>query len=236
MKRLESNLMNMALSLTIVAIVAAALLGGMYVLTEEPIAASKEKKQMTAKTEVLPAVEGIRFGDVNELDGVMVYPAFVGDQKIGAAVETFDKNGFNGRFSLMVGFDADGNITGYKVLEQNETPGLGANMENWFKTDKANQSIIGLNPAEKNMTVSKDGGDVDAITAATITSRAFLRAVNRAYEAYMVPEADGISGATAIMTDSATVALSEEQTTMVETVSSIEMVELVNDENSDNNE
>lgn len=186
----------MVLSLTLVSLVAAALLGGMYVLTEEPIAQTEQKKQMQAKIDVLPPTENISFGDKQEIDGVTVYEAFAGNERVGAAVETFDANGFNGKFTLMVGFDNDGNITGYTVLKQNETPGLGANMINWFKTDKGNQNVIGLNPAEKNMTVKKDGGDIDAITAATITSRAFLRAIVRAYNALPKEVIEDISLAT----------------------------------------
>ena len=199
MKRLDSNLQNMVLSLTLVALVTAALLGGMYVLTEEPIRLSKENKQMQAKVEVLPVQEGVSFAEAEDHDGVMVYRAYVGEEFVGAAVETFDPNGFNGRFSLMIGFDKEGQISGYKVLEQNETPGLGANMVEWFRTDKGKQNIIGLDPAKTNMKVSKDGGDVDAITAATITSRAFLRAVERAYKAYAdQPNVDAAGGATAL--------------------------------------
>ncbi len=189
----------MVLSLTLVALVTAALLGGMYVLTEEPIRLSKENKQVQAKVEVLPVQEGVTFAEAEDHDGVKVYRAYVGDEFIGAAVETFDPNGFNGRFSLMIGFDKEGVITGYKVLEQNETPGLGANMVEWFRTDKGKQNVIGLDPVKTNMTVSKDGGDVDAITAATITSRAFLRAIDRAYKAYAdQPNVEAQSGATAL--------------------------------------
>ncbi len=188
----------MVLSLTLVALVAAALLSGMYVVTAEPIAQSKAQKQMQAKVEVLPVQEGVTFAEAEDHDGVIVYRAFVGEEPVGAAVETFDPNGFNGKFTLMIGFDKDGIISGYKVLEQNETPGLGANMVNWFRTDKGRQNIIGIAPAKTNMTVSKDGGDVDAITAATITSRAFLRAVERAYKAYAAPAVEAQTGATAL--------------------------------------
>ena len=87
----------------------------------------------------------------------------------------------------MVGFKPDGSINNYSVLEHKETPGLGTKMEPWFKTTdptKANCNIIGKNPGTNNLTVSKDGGEVDAITAATISSRAFLEAVQTAYNEY----------------------------------------------------
>jgi len=70
------------------------------------------------------------------------------------------------------------------VLEQKETPGLGTKMVDWFKTNKGNQSIIGKNPALANLTVSKDGGEIDAITASTISSRAFLFSIRNAYQAF----------------------------------------------------
>jgi len=96
----------------------------------------------------------------------------------------------------MVGFDQDGKIVNYSVLEQTETPGLGTKMVDWFKTKKGNQDIRQLNPSEVNFTVSKDGGDIDAITAATISSRAFLKAISDAYAVYAEQHAaDGTSGA-----------------------------------------
>ena len=83
----------------------------------------------------------------------------------------------------MVGFDAEGNISGYEILGSSETPGLGAKADKWFqKEGKGN--VIGKNPANDNLTVSKDGGDVDAITGSTITSRAFCRLVATAYDAF----------------------------------------------------
>lgn len=85
----------------------------------------------------------------------------------------------------MYGFDKDGNVTGYQVISHAETPGLGAKMGDWFHSPEGHRSVIGLNPATTNMTVSKDGGDIDAITAATITSRAFLDALRRASSAYL---------------------------------------------------
>ena len=73
----------------------------------------------------------------------------------------------------------------------------------WFKTDKNNQSIKGKNPATNNLTVSKDGGEVDAITAATISSRAFLEAVQSAYNAYANNDEalNATTGATALQPD-----------------------------------
>ena len=102
----------------------------------------------------------------------------------------------------MVGISNEGEVLGYSVLETHETPGLGAKAAQWFQKGEKGD-IIGRNLKEGQLTVSKDGGDVDAITASTITSRAFLRAVNAAWQAYSQlqqeqSEADGISGATSM--------------------------------------
>ncbi len=130
-----------------------------------------------------------------EGDSLTVYPAKKGGKLVGAAVETNTKKGFGGEVRIMIGFDADQKIVNYSVLEHNETPGLGSKMEEWFRTDKGKQSVLGRDMKGGALKVSKDGGDVDAITAATISSRAFLDAVNRAYSAYT--QTDANSGATA---------------------------------------
>jgi electron transport complex protein RnfG len=92
----------------------------------------------------------------------------------------------------MVGLAPDGKILGYKVLESSETPGLGAKAQDWFQQGQKGD-IIGKQAG--GLTVSKDGGEVDAITASTITSRAFLRCINAAYETLTDNSADGQSGA-----------------------------------------
>ena len=146
----------MALSLTCITLVAAAALAGVYLLTQAQIEQQKREAQDAARIAVLAGHE----------DGI--------------AIET-QADGFGGVIKLMVGFDKDGHILGYEVLEQQETPGLGTHIVEWFKNaDKPGQNIIGRE-ATGMFRVSKDGGDVDAITAATISSRAFLAAINDAY-------------------------------------------------------
>ena len=186
MAKLVSSFKNMALSLTCITVVAAAALAGVYSLTKEPIDNAKKEKQESAISKVLPQIEGIKIAEVDTIDGLILHKAYVGDKWVGTAVETStdgNKNmPFGGTFKLMVGFDKVGNVVNYVVLEQAETPGLGALMASWFKNaDKPTQNIIGKNPATTNFTVSKDGGEIDAITASTITSRAFLEAVVKAY-------------------------------------------------------
>ncbi|MCM1077133.1 MAG: RnfABCDGE type electron transport complex subunit G [Bacteroides sp.] len=184
---MKSTLVNMVLSLGVITVVAAAALAGVYTATKEPIEIAKAQKQKDAIGEVLP---GLQFNNnpADEaaevtIDGetVTVFPARQDGELVGVAVESHDTNGFSGLITVMYGFNTAGDITGYAVMQHAETPGLGSKMGEWF-CDPAH-SIIGLNPATANLTVSKDGGDVDAITAATISSRAFLRALNLAVQA-----------------------------------------------------
>ncbi len=187
MKKLQSSLINMVLVLGLISVVAATLLAWVNQETAEPIRQAELAKQQNAIKVVVP--------DFNRLDEPVVftdeagqklscYKAYNNDQPVGVAVESYSSNGFNGFIQVMVGFDMQGNIVNYSVLKQSETPGLGTKMVDWFKTDKEHQSVVGLNPGNAALKVSKDGGQVDAITAATISSRAFLDAVDRAYTYY----------------------------------------------------
>jgi len=201
MAKLESTFKNMVLVLTSITLVAAVALGSVYNLTKEPIEASKRAKQENAIMEVLPPDVEIKGTDTITIEGMpepfYVYQAYTGDKYAGAAVQTYSKNGFSGEIKVMVGFDVEGNIINYSVLEQKETPGLGTKMVDWFKTEKGNQDIRGLNGAKNNIAVKKSGGEVDAITAATISSNAFLEAVRYAYSAYS-QNYDGLTGATSV--------------------------------------
>lgn len=201
MAKLESTFRNMVLVLTSITLVAAVALGSVYNLTKEPIEASKRAKQENAIMEVLPPDVSIKGTDTITIEGMLepfyVYQAYTDDEFVGAAVQTYSKNGFSGEIKIMVGFDAKGNIINYSVLEQKETPGLGTKMVDWFKTEKGNQDIRGLNGSKNNLNVTKNGGEVDAITAATISSNAFLEAVRYAYSAYS-QNYDGLTGATSV--------------------------------------
>lgn len=192
MEKLESSFKNMVLSLVTICLVAGGALAGIYGLTKETIEIQKEQKLQAAILQVLP--EGCTIADAEIIKGMTVYKGYIDNQWVGTAVETTE-NGFGGPVKIMVGFDADSKVINYQVLEHQETPGLGDKMGAWFKTDKGNQSILGKK-ANGAFQVSKDGGDIDAITAATISSRAFLNAINKAYEAFTDGEVQAISGAT----------------------------------------
>lgn len=189
----------MLLVLTGVTAVSVALLAYVNELTKEPIAQANAKTLSDAVRDVVPGFDNDPIAEkkIQEVNGVQyaVYPATKGGEYIGAAVEATSM-GFGGELKVLVGFDAEGKIIDYSLLAHAETPGLGSKAADWFK--KGNKgNIVGLNPGETPLTVSKDGGQVDAITASTITSRAFLNAVNAAYAAYAGQNtADAATGAT----------------------------------------
>lgn len=180
----ESTLRSMAVCLFLVCLVCSALLGGVYVLTLDKINEEVVKKTNNAIALVTPEFDNEPSAESQsvDLDGeaITVYPAKKGGQTVGYAVESFTSKGFSGTINVMVGFDMDGNIVGTSVISHAETPGLGAKM-----TEPAFYSqFVGKNPASFRLSVAKDGGDVDAITASTITSRAYCDAVDRAYRAF----------------------------------------------------
>ena len=189
MKKLDSTWYNMLIVLTAIAVIAGAALGYANELTSGPIAENKAR-QLADGIKAVMNTDEVEVQRVDTVDASVVYHT-----SQGVAVQAKDANAFGGTLTILVGFDAKGTILGYQILETSETPGLGAKADKWFQKD-GKGNIIGMNPGQNNMTVKKDGGEVDAITASTITSRAFLRAVNEAYAA-MAPQAeDAQSGAT----------------------------------------
>ena len=205
----------MLLVLTGVTAISVALLAYVNELTKGPIAEANAKTLNKALKQVLPEFTNNPVGEsdtiFSEKDGkkvvdFIVYPAKKGEEWVGSAVES-KAMGFGGELKVLVGFDAKGKIYNYSLLAHTETPGLGSKADKWFgaydstKGEKAvthemsKKSIIGMSPGEGELKVSKDGGQVDAIPASTITSRAFLNAINKAYEAYKTGEVDTVSGA-----------------------------------------
>ena len=201
MKKLESSLLNMTLVLTLVAVVMGGILAFVNHLTEGPIQQQKEKaladgiKAVMVCNDLVVAepVEVKQTVDGKEHTFIIYNVKDAQGKDLGAAVQSVTM-GFGGDLKVLVGFDSEGSILGYTLLEHAETPGLGAKADQWFQRGQKGD-IIGKSPAEP-LTVSKDGGQVDAITASTITSRAFLKAVNNAYNAYKVTPTDGETGAT----------------------------------------
>lgn len=171
-----------------ITLVASAGVGAVNMITAEPIAEAEQAAKVRALEQVLPAFENTR-SEIVTIDDmpITVYTAMQADATVGYAVESISKQGFGGPIILMVGFTPEGKVINVNVLKQTETPGLGTKM-----ADEGNpllQSVQGQRLEEKTLVegklaVRKDGGDVDALTAATISSRAYVDAINRAWMAY----------------------------------------------------
>ena len=184
MAKKESTLFNMVSTLFVITAISSASLGFMYQLTKEPKAVAERAKQNFAIKAVLPEYDNDPSADAYEIESydggenLVCYPASKNGELTGIAVKSWTMKGFSGLIRLMVGFDISGNIINISVLEQKETPGLGTKILDAEFKDQYNDK----NPATNNLAVKKDGGTVDAITAATISSRAFSDAVDRAYK------------------------------------------------------
>ena len=190
MAKKKSTLGNMLLALFVITAISGGLLGLVYGMTKDTIAEVDAKKNAQAIAEVLGTDENTRLetATVDDLFYNLAYDA--NGNLIGAAIKTYSNSGFNGRIELMVGILADGTINAISVLSQSETPGLGANMVQ----PKFKNQFNGKNPASYNLSVKKDGGDVDAITAATISSRAFTGAVKLACDSFEANKAQFMKG------------------------------------------
>ncbi|MGM0497292.1 MAG: RnfABCDGE type electron transport complex subunit G [Bacteroidota bacterium] len=182
----ESTFTNMVLTLFIVTLVASSTLGLIYKVTKNPIEQGKLEKKTQAIKNVVPDFtnQPLEEAHKTEIDGmeITLYPAKKEGKLVGVAASTITTKGFSGEIKLMVGFKSDGTINNIAVLEHKETPGLGDKMEK-SKSDWSLQ-FNGKDPEDFELYVQKDGGDVDAITASTISSRAYCDAVRRAYEAF----------------------------------------------------
>ena len=191
MTKKENPLLKLTVALTCIAVVSAVALSVFYLATKDPIAEIKMEKKRAAKILVLPGFDA-ETGTLIEkkvwvtglTDSLTVTLAYMNDELFGAAVATHTNMAFSGRFDIMVGFSKEGNILNTEVLSHQETPGLGDKIDK--KKGVFPLQFVGKNPATNNLAVKKDGGEIDALTAATITSRAFSNAVENAWKAYQI--------------------------------------------------
>jgi electron transport complex protein RnfG len=183
MAKKESTFVNMVVTLLVITGVASLALSGVYEVTKEPIAKAKQEKKERAIKEVIPEFTSMKSMMTLPSDGkdsIELISGYRDSLYIGTAVSSYTNKGYSGLIKVMVGFLPDGCIENVAVLEQKETPGLGTKITG----DKFKDQFIGKDPALFKLKVKKDGGEVDAITAATISSRAFCDALQRAYDVF----------------------------------------------------
>ncbi|MBP5210420.1 MAG: RnfABCDGE type electron transport complex subunit G [Bacteroidales bacterium] len=195
----ESTFKNMVIVLGLICLICSALLAVVYSVTEDPIADALIAKTNDAISQVLPEYDNMpgEESSLVEVNGqkYVVYTARKGESITGYAVES-KAAGFGGELKLMVGFDAaTGDIYNVYVISHSETPGLGAKISD-NSPGNFKEQFKGFNPAEKVLKVHQEGGDVDAITASTITSKAFTSAVSSAYDVYRQLKGDSADGVT----------------------------------------
>jgi Na+-translocating ferredoxin:NAD+ oxidoreductase subunit G len=191
MAKMPSTLKNMVLSLTLISLGASAGLGFVYEFTKGPIEVTLLNKKLDAIKMVVPEFTNNPNDEMfmlptGEGDSLEVYPAKNGEEVVGYAVKSYSNNGFSGYIGFMVGFTPDGSIYNINILEHKETPGLGTKMVPDGTPEKPGfkDQFKGKDPSVFALKVKKDGGPVDAITAATISSRAFCDGVQRAYNTF----------------------------------------------------
>lgn len=186
MAKKESSLLKLTVTLTLITLIAGVALASVYMVTKAPIEASQLATKNNAIAEVLPGFSGelkeCKYLVEGDKDSVTLNLAYQDGELFGVAVETYTNKAFSGRFDIMVGISAEGNILGTSVLKHSETPGLGAKIKD--SQSPFIQQFVQKNPETFTLKVKKDGGDVDAITAATISSRAFCDAIDKAFIAY----------------------------------------------------
>lgn len=182
MKPAKSSLFNMVAALLTIAICSAAAIGYVYQLTEEPIAAAKKQKTLNAIRDMVGVFDNNPFDEKTLLsDGqTELYPARENGIITSVAVKAQSNAGFGGKIELIAGISTDGTLIGYKIIEQNETPGLGTKVTE----HKFSSQFEGMDTRSGNFNLSKDGGEIDAVTGATISSRAVVSAVKKAVSAY----------------------------------------------------
>lgn len=184
MSKKKSTFLNMILALFVITLVAGLSLGYVNDLTKGPKAKAKLERKVNALKEVLPTFDNNPVEDMRKIasdkakDSIEIYTAYLKDRLSGTAVIGSSEKGFSGLVKIMVGFKPNGTIKNIVVLEQKETPGLGTKM----KDDKFIKQFRDKDPSTYNLKTTKDGGDVDALTGATITTRAFGEAAQMAYD------------------------------------------------------
>ena len=197
-----NKIIKNTLILAAITVVSGLVLGAAYEVTKGPIAQTQAKQKQEACQAVYPEADSFEAMDVDQKAAKEaikkmgtnatvdeVYSAVMDGSEAGYVITVTDKDGYGGDIQITVGIMSDGTVNGISFLSISETAGLGmCAKEPSFYNQFAGQQ------AEK-FYVSKDGGDIDAITASTITSRAFLNAVNAAYQALKGNTSDAASGA-----------------------------------------
>ena len=174
------------ITLVTIASLSAFLLGYVHQETFDAIQKAKDNQELAAISEVVgefdndPFAEKTTIFTKNKKNKLTMYPARKGGKLTSVAIKSYTNTGFGGRIEIMTGINVSGSIKSFKVISSNETPGLGSKVDD----PKFKEQLNDFYPHRQILKVKQDGGDIDAVTAATISSRAVLRAIERAFDAF----------------------------------------------------
>lgn len=181
--------LKLGLILFIITAVSASVLAVSNNITAPKIAEADRIADQKAKVEILPQGEDFRplseekFNEIKkEYPSVLeIFEAYKGENLVGYTIKNVSK-GYGGDIEIMTGISIDGTITGIKILNHSETPGLGANAtRSYFLDSFKNKSVDRELVSVKN---PENDNKVQALTSATITTNAVLDGVNIAREIY----------------------------------------------------
>lgn len=179
---------RLIVALTVTCVISAFALAWVNSLTKGPIAKQEKLNRLQAIKAVLPPFDNDPVKDAKELvvgrdkkGNPKVVTFFLGKkigEVCGVAFETVGE-GYGGFIYVMLGVNPAGEVTGIYILKHLETPGLGANIERpEFIRQFRGKSLANSKLVRGELAVTKDGGDIQALTGATISSRGVVQAVN----------------------------------------------------------
>ena len=177
--------LNLGLRLALICGIAALLLSQVDATTREPIRQAMLRERMEAVAAVMPPFDNAPDADrVDLADGAgerSYWRGYQGEAPVGAAFKALSKAGYSGEIELMLGVDAQGTVSGLRILRHAETPGLGAK---YADPALLTRFYAGHALADTDWRVKADGGDLDAVTGATVTGRALAGAIGEALARY----------------------------------------------------
>ena len=169
------KIIKLIFCLSLISAICAGVLASINEVTKEAIKQIAAKRTLDAAAAVMPpSVDKSKVEELKGSDGIFVGKDATG-KIAGYAIKGSDPSGYGGEIVLMVGFTPDCRISTYQKLVAMETPGLGTQLS----SPAFMKQFEGLD-ASSPISVKKDGGTIEAITSATITSRAVCGAINNA--------------------------------------------------------
>jgi electron transport complex protein RnfG len=184
-KKPRFSILNAGFLFVVITLISVLILGVIHHFTKDIIEQLPTYEKYASFRDVYPSFHYVdSFPKVfhEGKESIDVYKTY--DEKhecIGAIVCSTSHNGYVGEIDVLIGFNNQGDILNYRVISHKETIGLGARIVNWFKSKEHNRNIIGIRANETNLSLVNEGGEIDAITGATVSSRAFLFAVRNAF-------------------------------------------------------